>query len=252
MVASDARRARRDRCPIGTGLRIRPPSTDLGVVPTWSKVPGSTVQFAGLPVGAFPVRVKKEKLFVHGHEPKMHVSQFPVRLNFAWTCHKLQGKTEPHMTLGTTNKVLDFNYTALSRVRSLKNLFILKGVNLSLRTLNSPSPHHTMLVKEMGRLNLLSAATIQKLTANISLQPVAPTPITNPNQGIEPSTGRSATTGNATNADPVGASASQQEREIDTPQARATTATAHGKKKKKKKTSRSKPVTFVKRAGKRT
>ena len=181
----------------------------------------------------------------------MHVSQFPVRLNFAWTCHKLQGKTEPHMTLGTTNKVLNFNYTALSRVRSLKNLFILKGVNLSLRTLNSPSPHHTMLVKEMGRLNLLSAATIQKLTANISLQPVAPTPITNPNQGIEPSTGRSATTGNATNADPVGASASQQKREIDTPQPRATATTAHGKKKKKKQTSRSKPVTFVKRAGKR-
>ena len=216
------------------------------------KVPGSTVQFAGLPVGAFPVRVKKEKLFVHGHEPKMHVSQFPVRLNFAWTCHKLQGKTEPHIILGTTNKVLNFNYTALSRVRSLKNLFILKGVNLSLRTFNSPSPHYTMLVKEMGRLNLLSAATIQKLAANVSLQPVAPTPITNPNQGIEPSTGHSATTGNATNADPVGASASQQEREIDTPQARTTTATAHGKKKRKKQTSQSKPVTFVKRAGKRT
>ena len=145
------------------------------------KVPDSTVQFAGLPVGAFPVGVKKEKLLVHGHEQKMHVSQFPLRLNFAWTCHKLQGKTEPHLILGTTNKILNFNYTALSRVRSLSELFILKGVKLSLRTLNCSSPNYTMLVHDMNRLSLLSADTIDSLQTNVTLQPAVQPAVANAN-----------------------------------------------------------------------
>ena len=95
-------------------------------------LPGSTVTFAGLPASVFPVELTAQSLNVHGHATKMHVSQFPVKLNFAWTCHKLQGKTEDRVILGCTNRILNYNYTAFSRIRSLAALFVLKGVKLTL------------------------------------------------------------------------------------------------------------------------
>jgi hypothetical protein len=126
-------------------------------------VPGSTVRFANLPQGVFPVKHAASKLHVHGHRDKMHVTQFPVKLNFAWTCHKLQGKTEPSVVLGCTNRSLNYNYTAMSRTKSLKTLHILKNVDLSKAMFNSPgtSNKYDMLVTEMNRLGGMSAATMQ-------------------------------------------------------------------------------------------
>ena len=95
----------------------------------------------------------------------MRVSQFPVKLNFAWTCHKLQGKTESHVTLGCTNRILNYNYTAISRIRRLASLYILKGVKLSLDVLNNPSDQYDMLVAEMARLDALSTTTMQNFAA---------------------------------------------------------------------------------------
>jgi hypothetical protein len=86
----------------------------------------------------FPVELAAQTINVHGHTTKMHVSQFPVKLNFAWTCHKLQGKTEDRVILGCTNRILNYNYTAFSRIRSLAALFVLKGVKLTLDILKSP------------------------------------------------------------------------------------------------------------------
>ena len=113
-------------------------------------VPGSTVHFDGLPVGTFPVRAKSESINVHGachgHGSKMHVSQFPVKLNFAWTCHKLQGKIELCIVLGATKqnpKLRNFIYTALSRVRSdSKTSSSSKGVKLALHVLSQTSEHY--------------------------------------------------------------------------------------------------------------
>ena len=130
-------------------------------------VPASTVKFAGLPASVFPVELTRQTLHVHGHNNKMHVTQFPVKLNFAWTCHKLQGKTEDRLVLGGTNRKLNYNYTALSRIRSLAALYVLKGVKLTLAVLNHPSDQYDMLVAEMARLSGLSDRTLTEIAAAI-------------------------------------------------------------------------------------
>ena len=152
------------------------PARRLRALPThlFVLVPGSTTSFAGLPPSVFPVAVQSQTMNVHGHEERMRVSQFPVKLNFAWTCHKLQGKTEPHVTLGCTNRILNYNYTALSRIRRLATLYILKGVKLSLDVLNSPSAQYDMLVAEMARLDTLSTATLLRFAATRRSALVAP------------------------------------------------------------------------------
>ena len=230
-------------------------------------VPGSTVHFDGLPVGTFPVRVKSESINVHGHASKMHVSQFPVKLNFAWTCHKLQGKTEQCIVLGATNKILNFNYTALSRVRSLKDLFILKGVKLALHVLNQTSEHYVMLVADMHRLDKLSIETLTSMEATVALPSAVQVPPSNigalqcpPN--TETHLGDGNLPRNATEQPPsqelcmddtVAASgtksattASPTATESRPAPARMTANPAR-KKKKKQQSSRSKPVTFASR-----
>ena len=129
-------------------------------------VPDSTVQFPELPPAVFPVKPASSPCHVHGHKDKMHVTQFPIKLNFAWTCHKLQGKTEPSVVMGCTNRTLNYNYTAMSRSRSLRKLYILKNVKLSKKLFNDPASgstdeKYTMLVTEMNRLAELSATTLQ-------------------------------------------------------------------------------------------
>ena len=126
-------------------------------------IPGSTVKFAGLPKSVFPVELNTQNLHVHGHMEKMQVSQFPVKLNFAWTCHKLQGKTEDKVILGCTNRVLNYNYTAFSRIRTLAALCVLKGVKLTLDVLNHPCDKYDMLVAEMTRLDALSTTTLAQM-----------------------------------------------------------------------------------------
>ena len=126
-------------------------------------LPESTVTFAGLPASVFPVELAAQTINVHGHTTKMHVSQFPVKLNFAWTCHKLQGKTEDRVILGCTNRILNYNYTAFSRIRSLAALFVLKGVKLTLDILNHPCDKYDMLVVEMARLTTLSSITLAQM-----------------------------------------------------------------------------------------
>ena len=107
----------------------------------------------------------------------MRVSQFSVKLNHAWTCHKLQGKTEPHVTLGCTNRILNYNYTAMSRIRRLASLCILKGVKLSRDVLNSSSTQYDMLAAEMARLDDLSTTTLQHFaTARCTTHRNNPTP----------------------------------------------------------------------------
>ena len=144
-------------------------------------VPSSTVKFAGLPAGVLPVALRKQSLNVHGHKDKMHVSQFPVKLNYAWTCHKLQGKTEDRVTLACTNKTLNWNYTALSRIRSLNVLFVLKGVKLTTAMFNCSSAKYDMLVAEMARLDALSVQTLARVAAaNTSTVVSSPSPAASP------------------------------------------------------------------------
>lgn len=231
-------------------------------------VPGSTVHFDGLPVGTFPVRVKSESINVHGHESKMHVSQFPVKLNFAWTCHKLQGKTEQCIVLGTTNKILNFNYTALSRVRSLNDLFILKGVKLALRVLNHKSEYYVMLVADMQRLDNLSIETLASMRATVAL----PSPVLMPPSNIgvshcDPNNdahlGAGDLTHNATEpllsrelcengtATASSSTSTASATDVMSAAARRTTTATKTKKKKKRQSSRSKPVTHASRSRKK-
>jgi hypothetical protein len=144
------------------------PVKQLHALPTvlFVLVPGSTVRFQGLPQAVFPVQLRTSKIQVHGHAEPCHVSQFPVKLNFAWTGHKLQGKTEPQVTLGCTNRILNWNYTAISRIRALKDLYVLKGVKLTLDVMNHKTDQYDMLVAEMDRLQSLSAATLAAFSAN--------------------------------------------------------------------------------------
>ena len=93
--------------------------TVLEEMPThiFVQVPGSCVSFDGLPAGVMPVKVTTTVIKVHGHADRMKVAQFDIRLNYAHTCHKLQGKTEDAVVVGTTNRMLNFNYTVFSRAR---------------------------------------------------------------------------------------------------------------------------------------
>ena len=52
------------------------------------------------------------------------------------------------------------------RIRALKDLYVLKGVKLSLDVMNYKPDDHDMLVAEMDRLERLSAATLTAFSAN--------------------------------------------------------------------------------------
>ena len=143
------------------------------------------MKFAGLPKSVFPVELNTQNLHVHGHMEKMQVSQFPVKLNFAWTCHKLQGKTEDKVILGCTNRVLNYNYTAFSRIRTLAALHVLKGVKLTLDVLIHPCDKHDMLVAEMARLDTLSTTTLAQMPSQPQQCILIARPVIAPSHGLD-------------------------------------------------------------------
>ena len=47
------------------------------------EIPGSSVQYAGLPRGVLPIAATTKKMHVHGHPAKMRVTQFDIKLNYS-------------------------------------------------------------------------------------------------------------------------------------------------------------------------
>ena len=136
--------------------------TVLDEMPThiFVQVPGSCISFDGLPAGVMPVKATTTVIKVHGHADRMKVAQFDVRLNCAHTCHKLQGKTEDAVVVGTTNRILNFNYTAFSRARSFLGVFIMGSVIITRKLLNAKPDNADAIDNEVGRLERLSAMTM--------------------------------------------------------------------------------------------
>ena len=126
---------------------------------------------------ALQLQHERLKLLVHGCANK--------EFNFAWTCHKLQGKTEDRITLACTNKCLNWNYTALSRIRALKVLFVLKGVKLTTATFNKSCDRYDMLVAEMARLDVLSVQTLDRVAAATTPTNVPTPPSTRRSRPVE-------------------------------------------------------------------
>ena len=60
------------------------------------------------------------------------MTQIPVNLNDATTGHKLQGSSKDHIIITawpTAGNFKNWEYTVLSRVRSLKGLYLLKPID---------------------------------------------------------------------------------------------------------------------------
>ena len=91
------------------------------------------------------------------------VQHFKIRHCFAKTCHLLQGTTLPALLLGETVPHVDnWNYTALSRVATWDDLYLLPNID----TLKLIQRSHISddLLADLARLQTLSNATATAIT----------------------------------------------------------------------------------------
>ena len=81
---------------------------------------------------------------------KCKINQIPVNSSDAITGHKLQGLTKDQLIVYSWNKSTSWIYVVLSRVRTLKGLFLLKGIRL--KDIKPPSRDYLAFMGQMMRL----------------------------------------------------------------------------------------------------
>lgn len=74
----------------------------------------------------FPVTFMGEKMNLK--DTPMRIQQFPVVLNHATTCHKLQGKSLDALVVAEWAAIRNWAYVVISRVRTLDGLYLLKPI----------------------------------------------------------------------------------------------------------------------------
>ena len=126
--------------------------------------PNFNVHFPGLPPGVLPIPLQTtKKMRFHGVLQHCTVNHFKIRHCFAKTCHLLQGTTLPALVLGETVPTVDnWNYTALSRVATWEDLFLLPNIN-TLKLIQR-TPLSAELLHDLQRLQTLSDATAAAIT----------------------------------------------------------------------------------------
>ena len=122
-------------------------------------LPGSTIQFEGLPAGILPVSVQEKKhIKIRSCTTDCTIKQFPVRLQLAGTVHSSQGRTNPTNAIGDFRNTQGFNYTALSRAPSFDTTYILPNTKMNTKSFkNTLSP---ALVAQHKKEHICSEAFI--------------------------------------------------------------------------------------------
>ena len=85
---------------------------------------------------------------------KYKINQIPVNSSDAITGHKLQELTKDQLIVYSWNKSTSWIYVVLSRVRTLKGLFLLK--RLRLRDIKPPSKDYLVFMERMKKLKRLT------------------------------------------------------------------------------------------------
>jgi hypothetical protein len=92
----------------------------------------------------------------------MKLTQFPINIDLGTTCHKLQGKSKPFLVITEFDYATEnWIYVALSRVKTLSGLFLLRPLNFGRNF--APSD---ILMREMRGLETKESETLQILEEN--------------------------------------------------------------------------------------
>ena len=147
--------------PNGTWHRVRV----LESLPTAILVhnPNFKVQLQPHGAGVCAITPKTSSVALHNVRSRCTITHFSLRHVFARTCHILQGSTLAAMVLGQLcPNTPSWLYTALSRVASWADLYILDSVNID-RLLSTKSRHPHQL-QDQHRVLQASAATFAAIT----------------------------------------------------------------------------------------
>ena len=147
--------------PNGTWYRVRV----LESLPTAILVhnPNFKVQLQPHGAGVCAITPKTSSHALHNVRSRCTITHFGLRHVFARTCHILQGSTLAAMVLGQLcPNTPSWLYTALSRVASWADLYILDSVNID-RLLSTKSRHPHQL-QDQQRVLQASAATFAAIT----------------------------------------------------------------------------------------
>jgi hypothetical protein len=88
----------------------------------------------------------------------LKLTQFPININVGTTCHKLQGATKSFLVVTEFDYATEnWIYVALSRVKTLSGLFLLKPINFQKIRLSQK------LLKEMESLEKREKLTLDFL-----------------------------------------------------------------------------------------
>ena len=104
----------------------------------------------------------RKKFFVHNVDVPVTVTYFAMRHVFARTCHILQGTTLSAMVLGQLCTRDNWIYTALSRIASWRDLFILQSV--AINSIGKPQKPNPGRAKDDRRIAALAATTSAAIT----------------------------------------------------------------------------------------
>ena len=130
--------------------------------------PAFDVHFAGLPRGVVPITLVDKTIDRLPLCPcSAKITYFPLRHTFARTCHVLQGATLASMVLGAVcTNVSGWLYTALSRVGSWDDLFLLDGISMMLfeRACKMHDDDKTTDVERLLKLSTTSFANVTAVT----------------------------------------------------------------------------------------
>ena len=101
--------------------------------------------------GSYLVKVAPNDFVSEKQNMKCKINQIPVNSSDAITGHKLQGLTKDQLIVYSWNKSTHWIYVVLSRVRTLKDLFLPKG--LRLKDIKPPSRDYIYCVYETDEKN---------------------------------------------------------------------------------------------------
>ena len=98
---------------------------------------------------------------------KMTMKVFPLILNHATTGHKLQGKSLDELVISEWSNVKNWAYVVLSRVRTLKGLFLTTPIPHEIDF--SPSAHYLCMMNRLREQLLATEEDVAQLKEGVSL-----------------------------------------------------------------------------------